>query len=129
MVSAQQGRNVILIVEDDDAIQETLGEILFDEGYQVVGAFNGRQALEYLQAGLTPRLILLDLMMPVMSGWEFRAQQQRDPTLSGIPVVVISGDANVDAAAATLRVAGHLHKPIDISQLLETVGRYYQAGA
>ncbi|MBC7545053.1 MAG: response regulator, partial [Candidatus Sericytochromatia bacterium] len=94
MVIEQASRGGILIVEDDIDIRETLAEILADEGYSVASAANGLDAISYLQTEAMPCVILLDLMMPVMSGWEFRAKQQQDPTLAGIPVVVLSGDGN-----------------------------------
>ena len=116
----------ILIVEDEAAIRYLITEILEDEGYRVVSVSNGLQALVYLR-GYTelPRLILLDLGMPVMSGWEFREQQQRDRTLRGIPVIIMSALPDLDRRAAALGVAGCLDKPIDINALLGMVAQYY----
>ncbi len=113
-----------MVVEDDYAIRETLRELLEDEGYGVVWACNGQEALARLRAGAAaPRLILLDLMMPVMDGWEFRRAQQHDPALSRIPVVVISADAALDQEAARLAVEGCLAKPFELQALLDTVHR------
>jgi CheY-like chemotaxis protein len=124
MVSVPQTQNFVLVVEDDRDIRETLVEILQDEGYRVASAANGRAALEMLRRDGPTNLILLDLMMPVMNGWEFRGEQQQDPTLAQIPIVVLSGDRNVVQKAASLNPAACLDKPIDIDRLLETVARY-----
>jgi CheY-like chemotaxis protein len=113
----------ILVVEDDFDIREALIQILDAEGYPVAGASNGQEALQYLRANEHPRLILLDLMMPIMDGWQFRVEQQRDPTLSSIPVVVISADASVQQKAASIDAAGFLKKPIDLDILLDTIRR------
>lgn len=118
----------ILVVEDDFDIRDTLAQILEAEGYIVSGAANGLEALELLRrdgAG-APALILLDLMMPVMNGWQFRAEQLQDPKLASIPVVVISADASVHQKAASIEAAGFLKKPVQLDTLLETVGRFAQ---
>jgi CheY-like chemotaxis protein len=122
--TAESLTNQILIVEDEAAIRETLAEILEDEGYTVARAPNGQEALAYLRSNDPPRLILLDLMMPVMNGWQFRAQQQQTPELAPIPVLIISGEGSLDQKAASLHVAGSMPKPIDVSALLEHVERY-----
>jgi CheY-like chemotaxis protein len=117
----------ILIVEDELPIRAVLTEILEDEGYLVVSVSNGLQALVYLRSHTDrPRLILLDLGMPVMSGWEFREEQQQDATLRGIPVIVMSALPDLDRRAGALGVAGCLDKPININALLDIVGQYYQ---
>jgi CheY-like chemotaxis protein len=108
----------ILIVEDDVDLQAALAEALEEEGYQVRAAPNGRQALDdLLQGEEPPSLILLDLMMPLMSGWQFLDERIRYPGLSGIPVLVLtaSTDARPRQAAAVLR------KPIQPVELFETV--------
>jgi CheY-like chemotaxis protein len=85
-------------------------------------ASNGRQALEYLQTGKPTCLILLDLMMPVMNGWEFRKQQLRDAAIASIPVVVLS--AHDSGERADLSPDGFLRKPIDAEELLSTVAKF-----
>lgn len=118
----------ILVVDDDAAIREALEAVLEDEGYQVRGVANGREALALLRADAgTPALILLDLMMPVMSGWAFRAEQQDDPALASIPVVILSADRDVAAKAAALQVADSLAKPVNLTHLLTTVSRYCES--
>ena len=114
----------ILIVEDDLDIRDTVSQILEDEGYPVASAANGQEALDYLRGADLPGLILLDLMMPVMNGWQFRTEQQRDPRLSAVPVVVLSADSNVQEKAASLGAVGCIQKPIHLSDLLDTVDRF-----
>jgi CheY-like chemotaxis protein len=115
----------VLIVDDDKAIRETLTMILEDEGYRVNSAPHGRDALSLLRQGdIRPQLILLDLMMPVMSGWEFRAEQSRDPDLASIPVVVLSADRDITTKATSVAANGYLSKPVDLALLLATVSQY-----
>jgi CheY-like chemotaxis protein len=115
----------ILIVEDDEAIRETLTAVLEDEGYLVQCAAHGREALQQLRSGAQlPCLILLDLMMPIMSGWDFRAEQLRDPALAGIPVIVLSADNEVQARASEVRAQGYLSKPMDLTALVDAVRPY-----
>src|SRR5258708_307681 len=94
----------ILIVEDDISICTVITEILQDEGYLVASVENGAEALAYLQQHIHPQLILLDLNMPVMTGWDFRAQQQCDPRLAEIPVIIMSALPNLHLKAAALKV-------------------------
>jgi len=109
----------ILVVEDDSDISEAVVAILGDYGYSVVTSANGQEALERLRTSAPlPRLILLDLMMPVMDGWQFRAAQSADPALAAIPVVLVSADVGVAKAAEQLAVAGWLRKPVDIRELI-----------
>jgi CheY-like chemotaxis protein len=114
----------ILIVEDDFLIRETLIEFLEEEGYSVVGVANGQEALTYLRDSHQPHLILLDLMMPVMNGLQFLAEQQHDPALAGIPVVLLSADrSGQEKVLASVRVE-HLEKPVRLVNLLNMVERY-----
>lgn len=114
----------VLLVEDDAAILDSLGEALRGEGLDVVTAENGRDALELLRNGLQPSAIILDLMMPVMDGWDFRHAQLRDPTLKDIPVIVIT--ATGFSANTIRRQFGGVDlvpKPVPYAQLLALVGR------
>ncbi len=113
-----------MLVEDDLAIRETLRELLEGEGYGVQSAENGRDALARLRSSEPPRLILLDLTMPVMDGWAFRRAQRGDPTLSQIPVVVLSADHPLAEKVSDMAVAGYLAKPFELATLLDTVQRY-----
>jgi CheY-like chemotaxis protein len=115
----------VLLVEDDEDIRASIAEILKDEGFQVIGAADGDDALRYLQAAAEPpRLILLDLMMPVMDGWAFRAAQLADERLAKIPVVILSAATDVRRHAAQLRVDDYLVKPLDVPLLLNAVERH-----
>ncbi|HEX3695063.1 MAG TPA: response regulator [Polyangia bacterium] len=114
----------ILVVDDDSDIRETLTDILSEEGYRVTGVRNGREALAYLGAQTRPSLILLDMMMPEMDGWRFRQEQQRNPVIAGIPVVILSAHGNVREAALALGVADYLRKPLRVENLLEIAERY-----
>jgi CheY-like chemotaxis protein len=118
------GANGVLIVDDDYGIRDALGQILADEGHQVASAANGREALDRLRQGDRPCVILLDLMMPVMNGWEFIDRQRHDEELAVVPVVVISADARVSDKATALGVSGFLEKPIDLDRLLDAVERF-----
>jgi DNA-binding response OmpR family regulator len=120
----------VLLVEDDAAIRDALRELLEAEGYVVQGAANGREALARLRGGgHRPRLILLDLMMPVMDGWEFRQAQRGDPALACIPVVVLSAEDGVEDKIAEMKVAGSLAKPFLMRELLEVIRRALERAA
>jgi CheY-like chemotaxis protein len=114
----------ILIVEDDADIRESLAAVLEAEGYRVVEAENGRVALEALRGGTRCCLIILDLFMPEMNGWTFRAEQAKDPRLADIPVVVISADSVAARRAAAMGVVAAMTKPIEFGRLLDIVGQH-----
>ena len=123
------GEFTILLVEDDFDVREALAETLRDEGYAVECAADGAQALDYLRGGGRPGLILLDLMMPRMSGSEFRMAQKVDPQLSDLPVVLISADGRMEEKARSLQTHGAIKKPIDLEELLSTVRRFSRTAA
>jgi CheY-like chemotaxis protein len=112
----------VLIVEDDEDLREMMAQLLTLEGFQTATVANGREALEYLHEASTPDVILLDLMMPVMDGWEFRRQQQADPALAPVPVIVLS--ALDQARASNLEATAFLKKPLDFDRLLSLVRTY-----
>ena len=114
----------ILLVEDDLDVREALAETLRDEGYAVECATDGVEALTYLRGGGRPGLILLDLMMPRMSGSEFRQVQKRDPMLAHYPVVLLSADSRMREKAVALETDGAIRKPIDIDELLSVIERF-----
>lgn len=110
----------VLIVEDDRDTREMLGRFLELEGFEVQTAANGELALKVLQDE-HPSVIILDLMMPVMNGWQFRVAQQSDPNLSKIPVVVVTA-AGVREDIPAINADGWLSKPVDFDRLLATIG-------
>jgi CheY-like chemotaxis protein len=116
--------HLILVVDDDRDIRDTLIETLEDHGYRAAGAANGAEALAVLRtSALPPCLILLDLMMPVMDGQGFREEQLKNPTWADIPVVVISAYSDVEAQARTLSVE-YMRKPLAIRPLIDVVRRH-----
>jgi CheY-like chemotaxis protein len=115
----------VLIVEDDATTRDAVTLVLESEGYLVNQAANGQEALDHLREDGRPRVILLDLMMPVKDGWQFRAEQREDPALSTIPVVVCSADGSVQQKAASLGAAGFLQKPLDYDELLRAVRPHF----
>jgi CheY-like chemotaxis protein len=118
-------KKVILVVEDDKAIASDLKTLLSFEGYKVFCAMNGAEAIEILRSGsVSPSLVLLDLMMPVMDGWTFREHQSNDTGLATIPVVVMTADGNAAQKAEKMQAQGFLVKPFDISRLLELVAKH-----
>jgi CheY-like chemotaxis protein len=119
--------HLVLVVDDDRDIRESLADLLGDEGYRVVTASDGQEALEILrQLDGQPCVILLDLMMPIMSGAELHAEMAADPKLATIPVVVISADASVKQKAAALG-SEYLAKPMHFDRVLHAVERYCNA--
>jgi CheY-like chemotaxis protein len=111
----------VLVVEDDLDIRESLEQILEIEGYEPLLAENGQAAVELLNQGERPCLILLDLMMPVMSGWEFLRVQRENTLIATIPVIVVS--AAGDRAKST-SANGYIKKPIELENLLEVVHQF-----
>ena len=112
----------VLVVEDDDAILDSLSTVLREEGFQVYQATNGLEALRMLQSNqIRPNLILLDMVMPLMSGAEFLAALEKESTLSDVPVALLSA-ARVETISP-LAVAS-LAKPVEIDELLEVVHRF-----
>jgi CheY-like chemotaxis protein len=114
----------VLVVEDDKDVRTVLSEVLDDEGYVVVAKTNGREALTHLQQHPLPFLILLDLMMPVMNGAEFRAEQVQDPRLNMIPIVVLTA---VESGLKNPLFSGCriIRKPVDLNTLLTQVKPYH----
>jgi CheY-like chemotaxis protein len=113
----------VLVVDDDFSAREVLTELLRDRGYSVISAADGREALNYLQDASPPGIIVLDLMMPVMNGWEFLQHQSHDPALRDIPVIVTTATP----PRHSLRVKAVLQKPIQFEALVEMIGRFLPA--
>lgn len=110
----------VLLIEDDPFIREALSEVLQDEGFAVETAVHGRAAADLLDAGARPRLILLDLMMPVMDGWQFMGLLRAHEDWAQIPVIVVSAakEALPEGACSCLS------KPLDLAKLFDTMGSY-----
>jgi CheY-like chemotaxis protein len=117
----------LMIVDDDDDMRDTIAEIISAQGYTVAAFADARAALAALEGGQTPFLILLDLMMPGMSGWEFRAAQLKNPQLAPIPVVVVTAATTFIDGAPSLPDIEILRKPFELDTLLTLVGRYAAA--
>jgi len=115
---------LILVVDDDASIRTAMRELLETEGYDVTEAANGLAALGKLRAGLRPAVILLDLMMPVMDGWDLRTEQLRDPELAGIPVLIVTAAGfSIESVTAQFGAIGFVPKPPAPELLLEEVRR------
>jgi DNA-binding response OmpR family regulator len=108
----------VLVVEDDEDISESMASILEDAGYEVSVCFNGKDALDLLGARSVDAIVL-DLMMPVMNGWEFVTVKHADPTIAQIPVVAVSADGSAQATA--IRADAYLSKPFDADELIAAV--------
>jgi CheY-like chemotaxis protein len=109
---------IILVVEDDADMLEVMLQVLAAAGFAATGARHGQQALARLEDGLRPCLILLDLMMPVMTGWELDEKLAADPVLSSIPVVFVSAGG---VPRPTTRKATYLKKPVSVAVLLQAI--------
>ncbi len=119
----------ILIVDDERSIRSALADLLEDEVFSVAVVRNGQEAITYLeQATERPCLILLDMMMPEMTGLQFRRHQQEHPALADIPVVAMSANLHLAQAAQLLGVTDYLHKPFDLPTLLSAVVRNCGSG-
>jgi CheY-like chemotaxis protein len=116
----------ILIVDDQPAIREMFTALLEDEGYTVACAANGKEALDHLrQAEELPGLILLDLAMPVMTGYEFLREQRQDAILAPIPVILMTARGNFEQERVESYAADYIHKPTDLDTLLEAIRYHY----
>jgi CheY-like chemotaxis protein len=117
----------LMIVDDDDDMRDTIADIISAQGYTVAAFADARAALAALEGGQRPFLILLDLMMPGMSGWEFRAAQLKNPRLTPIPVVVVTAATTFIDGAPALPDIEILRKPFELDTLLTLVDRYAAA--
>jgi CheY-like chemotaxis protein len=126
LTAASRACGGVLVVEDDADILRAIVQVLEDEGETVRAAENGRVALTMLrEPGATlPCVILLDLMMPVMDGRAFRAEQLRDPALAAIPVIILTADGHAVEKAALMNGANALRKPVELETLLAAVAPY-----
>jgi len=114
----------ILLIEDDADLADAIVEVLQNEGYRVSYAADGKAALALLSRSDPPDLILLDLMMPNMNGWEFRAAQLRNPAIAKIPVIVLSATGE---RARPIDAAMVLRKPVTLETLLAALANFFKA--
>jgi CheY-like chemotaxis protein len=111
-----------MVIDDDHDIRESFASLLTDAGVEVTVARNGREALDVLRAAAAPPcLIFLDLMMPVMDGFEFRQEQSRDPGLADIPVIVITAGRTLQPPSNVRHV---LRKPFRFEDVIKMVETY-----
>ncbi len=119
----------VLVVEDDADLLAALSGALEDEGFGVSRARHGLDALGKLRSGCRPCVILLDLMMPIMNGWQFRHEQRQDSELPKIPVVVVSAKTDSAQHAAWLEADAYVEKPLSLGKLVEIVNRFCASAA
>lgn len=121
--------STVLVVDDDKGVCKLIKSVLARQGYETAVAGNGREALAYLRSSpRPPGLILLDLMMPEMTGWEFRRIQQGDPALAAIPVAIITGLPGVEGKASAIGAVDVLYKPSRVETLSALVSRFCARG-
>ena len=118
-IALKSGKPTVLVVDDSTDAVEALAQILEYEGYAVATAYDGREALDYLGGHPPPDLIVLDLMMPVMNGWELRAELAKVPAFAKVPIVVMTALAE----AAEIEADAIVAKPIDLKRLLLIMDR------
>ena len=115
--------SLVLIVDDNEDIRETLSLLLEDGGDTVLTAPDGREALRCLRLRPLPDVVILDLMMPVMSGWEMREEMLRDPAVASIPTIVMTGDRSWSVEAGRLHAAASLAKPFEAEEMFSALDR------
>jgi CheY-like chemotaxis protein len=109
----------VLVVDDDELLRDAVSEAIADAGYEVEQAENGREALDKMRRA-SPCIVLLDLMMPVMDGWEVVSEMTKDPALASVPVCVVSAQDRI----APPKAVRTLRKPVTAAVLLQTVEQY-----
>lgn len=122
MTAQPISQQAILIVDDDPEFREALGAIVRHEGFHVETATSGMQALDKLRWGLRPCAVLLDMQMRVMTGWDFRVEQTRDPTLAAIPVIAMT--AGYWKSRDLRDYDARLSKPVDVQELRAALSKY-----
>ena len=120
----------ILLVEDDRDICEIVEQVLAEENYETIAVANGAEGLAHLRSPAPrPFVIMLDLMLPVMDAWQFRAEQMRDAAIADIPVVIFSANPKLKKHAYSLGAAAVIRKPPDLDELLRTLARFVPGDA
>ena len=121
MTATDESSHAILVVDDDEITRTALTRLLDARGYTVTTCCNGKEAVEYLESHPSPSLILLDLMMPIMDGWELRDSMLAHPEWRNIPVAILSAHEDVPK---TLKFVAYIGKPIDYGRLFAVVTEY-----
>ena len=121
-------RSTILVVDDQIDLRDAIAVLLDVEGYDVADAENGRDALQYLQTHANVAAIVLDLAMPVMDGWQFLAERRKDPMLSDIPIIVVTGVSDVRRRQRELGDVTVLGKPFHFDELIRELRRALEEG-
>ena len=128
-LNQNQPSNRLLIIDDALEMHSMLRTLLSEEGYVVHCVSNGQAALRYLRSvEELPGLIFLDLMMPIMDGYEFREAQLSDPRLANTPVVIITADGHIESKKNKIQAVDSIRKPIDVDVMLQVVARYLNHG-
>ena len=122
-MASNRHRHQVLLIDDDEDTRGGVAELMRMDGCEVIEAADGAEALAMLRTGWRPCVMLLDLNMPGMSGWEFREHQRHDRRIAHVPVVVLSGHCDLEQQARLLHLAAFLVKPVDVGQLLATIER------
>jgi CheY-like chemotaxis protein len=121
MTTSRSNGRYILIVEDDADLRAVEAEVLTADGHHVRTAGDGIEALETIEASGAPALILLDLRMPRLNGWDFAARVRDDPALHDVPIVIVAAHFAIAEEAASLGARAWLHKPVSIDHLITVV--------
>lgn len=111
----------VLVVDDDAEIRQAIAEVLDDEGYAVLLAANGKEALDLIAAGQRPDVILLDVMMPVMDGWHFLSARLKHPDLIEVPIIIISAGQEAEREARKVGVFEVAKKPLHVDDLIHRI--------
>lgn len=122
------GPPTVLVVEDDPVVRDFVADALRDEGYRVLAATNGAEALRLLDGGERPALIVLDMNMPVMDGWRFARVYRRTPGPHA-PLLVVTAAHDTRRSAEEVGADGYLAKPFDLDQLLDAVAEHARTSA
>ena len=117
----------ILIIEDEEDIREILKEFFEGEGYEVLTAIHGKDAFRVLEETEKPNIILVDLMMPVMSGEEFIEKKKVHPHFVGIPTIIMSADYRTKAKAQSLNIKWAISKPLELTSLISIVDEVFKS--
>jgi CheY-like chemotaxis protein len=115
------GKRTVLVIDDDHDFRQALADVIEDAGHQVVTAANGRDALDLIEGGLRPDLILLDVMMPVMDGWHFLSARLAHPDIVEVPVVLMSALPDARRDARKVGACGFAAKPFHLTDVLRAM--------